>query len=74
MSFSIPLSISRLIIFLNFFSLKDHVIIVATALIKNPTDSPIQKPRDPKMVWKNKNKKVENMMVAINVPMAIYKA
>ena len=70
-AFSIPLSTSRLIIFLNFFSLKDQVIMVAAALIENATASAIQKPADPKTAWKNKNKKVENIIVAIKVPTII---
>ena len=71
---SIPLSISRLIIFLNFFSFEDHVTVLAMALIKNPADRLIQNPPDPKTAWKNKNKKVASIMVAMKVPTPIYNA
>ena len=59
---------------MNFFSLEDHVSVVAIVLTRNPIDRPIQKPTDPKIAWKNKNRKVEKMIVAMKVPMTIYNA
>lgn len=72
-SASLPASISRLTRFLNFRSFDVQVSIVATELIRKEADRASQKLNDPNIACRNKNKKVDKIIVPMKVPMIIYK-